>query len=169
MPVLPLWQVFQNCSWLATMLKYSLRAGNQATYWTSDSVYSLNNKHLSPREKKPTKYCICICNKILWCNTVMMDKQWFYQQRPPVEGNGWWYFKWDQNFPADAECSLNKMRILELKKLESLVRWRRKHCSIDLNTAFFIMEYTGLHTFFQVTSWREQIKNTEKEIKGRIN
>lgn len=78
-----------------------------------------------------------------------MDKQWFYQQWPPVEGNEWRYFKCDQNFPTDAKCSLNKTRILEPKKLESLLSWRRKHYYIDSNTAFFIMDYTRLHTAFK--------------------
>lgn len=160
MHVLRLWQAFQNCSWLATMLRYSLRARNRAAYETSDSIQLLNSKPLSSR-KNPTKYCICICNKISWCNTFMRDKQQFYQQWPSVEGNYGWYFKWDQNLSADAECSLNKMRILEPKKLASLLRWRRKHYNIDLNTVFFIKGYTRLHTVYKSV----KLKTGDKKLK----
>lgn len=41
-------------------------AGNWAAYVPSDSLYSLNKNHLSSREKNLMKYCICICNKMVW-------------------------------------------------------------------------------------------------------
>lgn len=64
------------------------------------------------------------------------------------------------------------MRILEPKKLASLLWWRRKHYYIYLNTVFFMKEHTRLHIFYKsvkLKDWREKIKNTEKEIQSRIN
>lgn len=53
------------------------------------------------------------------------------------------------------------MRILEPKKLASLLRWRRKHYNIDLNTAFFIKEYTRLHVVYKSV----KLKTGDKKLK----
>lgn len=61
--------------------------------------------------------------------------------------------------------------MLEPKKFESLLKWRRKHYSIESSIALFIMEYTRLKIGFKSVSYgmERKNKNNKKEIKYRIN